>query len=106
MSLSTFQVRLTRAGCEVMNAERSESTVADLVWTAPVETLTAPPARTSPDDPSRCRRLVSVATRTWASLKACLLTSYVTATAEKGEARSDPQAQSPTARTGNSWSFI
>src|SRR4051812_6162293 len=106
MSLSTFQVRLTREGCEVMNAARSESTVADLLKTAPVETLTVPPARTSPEVPSRWRRLVSVATRTWASLKACLLTSYVTATAEKGEATSDPQAQSASARDGSTAGFI
>src|SRR5713226_3593880 len=106
MSLSMLHDTSTCAGGVLMKADRSESMLAPLALMAAVETRTFPPAVTSPELPFRCRRLVSELTRTCASLKACLLTSKVIATAEKGEARSDPQAQSARAQAARYSRFI
>src|SRR2546430_6567150 len=94
MSLSVFQVRSTCAGADLMKALRKESTVAPEARIAALLTRMVPPAVTSPELPWSRRRLVSEFTRTCASLNCCFGTSKVTATAENGEARSVPQAQS------------
>src|SRR4051812_25407457 len=97
MSLRMSQLKDTSPGAAVMKELCSAWTVAPALLIEAARTRTVPPEVTLPDEPCSLRRLVSVFTRTCASLNFWLATSYVMATAENGELKSDAHAQRSTA---------